>query len=775
MAGGIFWIGTNTGLYSVSNETAQPVKLNADAGIIPVITVVYSDDTGNIWIGTQQDGVYYYTDSGFLKPRQFVHSMYNPYSLSGNQVQYIYTDNGNNLWISIWGKGIDYVNLNKFRFDHYLTEQETNKENVSNFIRSIIEVNENELWCGTQLNGILVLNKDKKIIRKISSVVPPSIEHLYKDTKNNIWIATQQGLFVCDAGTKKITRVGGFENYPKAVKQFNYVSELNSGQIMVSSNSGIFLIKKQHTGFSVTQAKGIVNLDVYSTNFQDDDNNIYLCKAFKGFGIYTLVGDSFILRKDFYNQSTVKCYTQQNDSIIWIATTKGLIKFNKKKSAILKTYQTADGLPNQYIYSIIPDAENLWLTSNGGITKYSIRKNEFKNFTISDGLQSREFNTYSFCKTKNGEMLFGGVNGLNAFYPDKITKYLNTSDVLLQKLFINDTVARFYNNPEELQKLELPYNQNTISFQFAVMDYSNANDCRILYKLEGYDRDWISTKNKSLIRYANMPSEKYILNARAVNAEGVISDKIYKLSITIKTPWNKTWWFFLFVIASIASLFWLIIHAYYQRKIQQQKAILEKQKAVETERTRIATDMHDDLGSGLTKITYLSQMALYKENNKEDLDNIKKTSTELVENMSEIIWAMKEENNSLQDLLTHIKTYAYEYCSSNNLECSIKISETLDTRIVKGENRRNIFLAVKEILHNIVKHAQAKNVLITVLLDNGWTIHIKDDGIGVNAAQKEKIFGGHGLKNIHSRIKSVGGQVEIIDNNGTEVVFHIPF
>ncbi|HMI80067.1 MAG TPA: ATP-binding protein, partial [Ferruginibacter sp.] len=184
-----------------------------------------------------------------------------------------------------------------------------------------------------------------------------------------------------------------------------------------------------------------------------------------------------------------------------------------------------------------------------------------------------------------------------------------------------------------------------------------------------------------------------------------------------------------------------------------------------------------DLGSGLTKITYLSQMAINKENSKEDLQAIKKTSTELVENMSEIIWAMKEENNSLEDLLYYIKVYAVEYCAANHLNCTIQFPEKLPAGNVTGQNRRNIYLAAKETLHNIVKHAHAQQVTVTVSLDTGWVLSIKDDGggIAVNTIKPDQLFGGNGLKNIKNRIEAVNGRVEIINNQGTEVQFHIPF
>lgn len=207
--------------------------------------------------------------------------------------------------------------------------------------------------------------------------------------------------------------------------------------------------------------------------------------------------------------------------------------------------------------------------------------------------------------------------------------------------------------------------------------------------------------------------------------------------------------------------------------IKMQKIILEKQTALENERTRIAADMHDDLGSGLTKINYLSQMALANNENHDNLNKIHKTSSELVENMSEIIWAMKEENNSLEDLITYIKMYTADYLETNELECKISIPDIFNSIVVKGNIRRNIFLSVKEALHNIVKHAHAKKVEIIIILDENFEIVIQDDGIGF---EEHLIKPGHGngINNMKKRIKSINGITKINFDKGTKIEFIIP-
>jgi signal transduction histidine kinase len=200
---------------------------------------------------------------------------------------------------------------------------------------------------------------------------------------------------------------------------------------------------------------------------------------------------------------------------------------------------------------------------------------------------------------------------------------------------------------------------------------------------------------------------------------------------------------------------------------------IERHQSVENERSRIAADMHDDLGSGLTRITYLSQLAKGKLTD-ENLAKIKQTSIDLVENMSEIIWAMKEDNNTLEDLITYIKMFSADYLESNNIQLFISIPESYNSIVVIGDYRRNVFLSVKETLHNIVKHSKATNVNITISNQNNLLISIKDNGIGFENKKSNSKTGGNGLNNIKNRIEKIGGQIEMIDKNGIETIFTIP-
>jgi len=205
--------------------------------------------------------------------------------------------------------------------------------------------------------------------------------------------------------------------------------------------------------------------------------------------------------------------------------------------------------------------------------------------------------------------------------------------------------------------------------------------------------------------------------------------------------------------------------------------ILEKQQAIDQERSRIAADMHDDLGAGLTKIKYITEHILEKTDSGEavqpELQKLKSFSSELVESIGEIIWAASEKNNLLSDTLYYLRSYAVNYCEENDLDCQFEIPGSFKDRIVGGNIRRNIFLLLKEGLHNVVKHAGAKKVTIKIGVTEKLELLINDDGKGFS--ESENISSGNGLINMKKRVRELNGSIGFKNSNGTSIIIHLPF
>jgi signal transduction histidine kinase len=251
------------------------------------------------------------------------------------------------------------------------------------------------------------------------------------------------------------------------------------------------------------------------------------------------------------------------------------------------------------------------------------------------------------------------------------------------------------------------------------------------------------------------------------------SELSFKFELT--PPWWQTWWFRSIVGLLLIGILTIAIRFFYRRKLERQMGLLEKQQAIERERTRIATDMHDDLGAGLSRIKFLSQSMQKKtidDNLKTELEKITNFSDQMSEKMGEIIWALNEKNDTIADLIAFTRSYVAEYLTNHNIECDATTPPNLPANFIPGEMRRNIFLSVKECLHNVVKHADASRVEFIVELNHEMKITIHDNGKGIDW-NNQRAFS-NGIQNIAKRMKEMNGEVSYSNEKGTKVSLSVP-
>jgi signal transduction histidine kinase len=246
--------------------------------------------------------------------------------------------------------------------------------------------------------------------------------------------------------------------------------------------------------------------------------------------------------------------------------------------------------------------------------------------------------------------------------------------------------------------------------------------------------------------------------------------------IIVHPWWWETWWFRLGVGLLGIGILISVTRFYYQRKLEKQKIILERQQAVEKERTRIATDMHDDLGANLSRIKFLSETIGIKKEKQETIENeinsIRHYSHEMIDKMGEIVWALNEKNDSLSDLLAYTRSYSVEYLLQNNIQTDVQTPEQIPNHFLSGEFRRNVYLTVKEALHNVVKHSGANTVHIRIEVGKDLFISIHDNGKGFDE-KKIRPFS-NGITNMKRRIVNLKGDFEIRNTDGSTVILRVP-
>lgn len=422
-------------------------------------------------------------------------------------------------------------------------------------------------------------------------------------------------------------------------------------------------------------------------------------------------------------------------------------------------------MANSYVYGILEDDKhNLWLSTNGGLIYFDRKNNSFQNFSANDGLQSNEFNTGAFYKSASGNFYFGGIKGFNWFKninPD-LTDYAHKPSVAVTDIFLND--RRFKEDSVFLKNktINLSYYQNNVVFNFAALDFTRPEANKIQYRLENWDPHWVTTQAKT-VRYSNLSPGHYVFKIKACNADGVWSDE-QSIVVFIQAPFWKRWWFYSLMGAIILIAAVFITKAIAKRKFRRQLHDLEKQRLVEQERNRISRDMHDEIGSGLTQIALMSELMQTQkkadEELKKDVGNISSSARKLVESMSEIIWALNPQNDSLENLLAYLREQTLAYFEPFDIRYSIQFPDELPFIRLSNEQRRNLFLVAKEALNNALKHSGADTINLSMAYQNN-SIHfyISDNGKGIDES-KIKIAS-NGLRNMKKRMADVGGTLDL--------------
>ncbi|MEO6253746.1 MAG: ATP-binding protein [Ferruginibacter sp.] len=798
----IFWVdpyliflrtlsGTGNAIYLYNYRS----QLLVDSLTLDNVSTSSSDKKGNTyfltkeWLQLDRDALH----KGKLKT---VTAYFNSMVPSTFRDGWISFDNNNRLWLSNNEKG--YCNLDT---DTKTCTYFSAADGLLSSAGFTFQDAESNYWFISSANGVQKMQQSPLIkINSFKNIPTGYVTAINSDEKGNFFANSTNGIFlneekVADYHTAADNKPFYYQNQywhfinNKTLKssrgvQFNLPDHLENysqydfspsftcidrkGNLLIAGNV-LFVI-------DTTLRLYAYRLPYFCDNIVVDADNNYWC----------FTRSNIVIRLAWENGKLQELYREfipdinPRFSILWNSTTiltgtrfEGIkiYRFKDDKLSYSGSIGKKNGLSNNFIYSLLKKNEQQLLVGTGtGLVLLTMTAKD----TIAENLSLRNniFQPFiNLINTKDSSTICLTGSG-DLYHLQKETKF--SSGYMPTAFFRSIAVNEQQIN---LDENAFSYNKNNFLFSISAPSFLDNKNMKFHFVLKGDGTQWEQHTNNADYTINNLQPGSYTLTATVQYPGRFYPDKQLLYSFTIKNPFWKQWWFMLLWIITAIAVIYLLLNNYYKKQLEKKLVSVEKQQAVERERSRIAADMHDDLGSGLTKITYLSQMAINKEDSKADLLAIKKTSTELVENMSEIIWAMKEENNSLEDLLYYIKLYAVEYCAANHLNCIIRFPEKLPAGNVTGQNRRNIYLAAKETLHNIVKHAHARNVTITVSFDTRWVLSIKDDGVGIatHAIRPDQLFGGNGLKNIKNRITAVNGRVEITNDQGTELQFHIPF
>jgi signal transduction histidine kinase len=332
--------------------------------------------------------------------------------------------------------------------------------------------------------------------------------------------------------------------------------------------------------------------------------------------------------------------------------------------------------------------------------------------------------------------------------------------------------------------LIIPPGRGELDIQYAALSYTAPEKILYRYKLEGVDSEWVNAGNIRVTKYNNLHPGRYRFQVTACNNDGIWNEQGQSVELMLEPHFWQTWWFFtLCGIAAVGIVGGTARYVTY-RRMQKKLTQIEQQRAVEQERTRIARDVHDELGAKLTRISFQGGIATCSLNDpvetRKQIEEMSAAAREAVSSLHEIIWAADPQNDSVEGLLAHISQHAEEFFNACAIRCEVVTPEQIPEHHISARARHNLFLAIKEAINNAAKHAKATRVLIEIIIrTNELEILVSDDGAGFKIDPaievppgRTKPTGHHGLVNMQERLKSINGRCEIHTQEGLGTTIH---
>jgi signal transduction histidine kinase/DNA-binding response OmpR family regulator/ligand-binding sensor domain-containing protein len=600
---GLVWIGTNRALIQLSDQLKQKaiyyyseegLHFSADWKGLP--KKITCDKSGNLWIATFEGVITFNQEK-----KTFQQIRYNPghkEGLSFDNITSVFTDKGNIVWIGTAGVGIDrYIGYSK-QFEHYLSKNQTNRIYS---VYDLVSLSGSGLWFSALDGKLLHLDRTTgrcREIKKPDNINEWMIDDISIDHQGKMWISNDNLLLHFDPVSELA------KTYVLVNRDVNEFLPSDSVHSLLTDNKDNLWLCNAHTLKRFDPDLGIMEnhtfqgLELNQVNtFLCDENGVFWIATLNGLLKYHMDTEDQILYQarpegeGYLRNANVTCILPDPKDpglFIWMGTGGGGLHRMNKQSETFQVYDLNDGLPNNYIYGILADEKGkLWISTNKGLSCFDPEHNTFENYTSKDGIQNNEFNSRSYYKSESGEMFFGGINGISAFYPQQIEPNPNIPDVVLTDFQISyktvtpgteDSPLKY--TISETGSIDLDYKQRNIAFSFAAMDFTNPDKNQFRYKLEGFNDDWIDARTENHATYTNLPHGHYVFRVQGSNNDGIYNESGTSIRVHIARPLWKKWWAYL-LYTIIAGLAGFAMFRYFNEKRRMQRIILEEQLKAE--------------------------------------------------------------------------------------------------------------------------------------------------------------------------------------------------
>lgn len=794
---GKLWVGTTTGLFnfnSVSKRFEEARFSLSPTSEFPLhnscIRSIVEDKSGNLIIGTEGNGLY-------------VLSLYsqNPVAIQNyrtenseighNIIQSLLIDRSENLWIGTL-QGISKTDLKKKKFNILRNSNSPNSLNLlGNVIASIYQDDEGFLWVGNWGQGLNRINRKTNDVECFSSQMSGNhwisndfIHVIFEDTDHHIWLGTRNGIMIYDRPHHQfVPWTEFFKN--QALPDFRNVRismiiQDKSLNYWIGTQNGLYKIDLKKSAVEVFQEE--LNTDhqlsgnlIYCL-LEDSEGLIWIATG-SGLDVFNPVTQKikhFREGKEGLSDDFVISLCEDNKGRIWIGTSTYVNVYNKKDSTFTY-YSQEHGLPNNRIFEIIKDKnDGLWFATGKGLCWFDEKQNTFQSFTLEDGLQSLEFNLRAAYACKDGEMLMGGMNGFNSFYPDSIAKNPYVPNLVFTAFYITKGTSREYINLAESPEVVLNHAVNSFTIEFAALEFTNPQKNNYTYQMEGISDDWVDIGNRKFVPFSALQPGEYTFKVKGSNNDGVWNNNEISVRIIVLPPWwksNLAYTFYL-VLISLSIVVFIKVR---ERKLKRDKKILEQKVAERTlqieEKNQLISSKNQelnelnrtkdkffsiighDLGNQFNIIVGFSEMLVsgfkkldagkleYHLNN---IYNSSRHAHDLLENL--LTWA-KMQTKGIQfnpevfsvnaKIKESIELFEGAYTKKN---LKIKVHAEEDILVFADVN---MFSAIiRNLLSNAIKFSYENDAIsiYAIKKDEFCEISVIDSGVGISDENLQKIF-----------------------------------
>jgi len=809
-AQGRIWVGSTEGITRISILDSTRTHWTKDHITEYSAGALFTDRNGTVWIGTNDGRLIAYRAGEFFTVASGL--------LPNIRTQAIFQDRAGRMW---FGGIFGILMVDGERQRRYSMPDGLPARGVWSFC----EDNDGNFWVGTSEGLYRKLERDGKVLfQKEKSFGGAIIYDMCLDAEGNVWFASDPGIRRLLAPDVLVDFPHSLD---LATAGFGPVTQSFDGSILFGSrNSGLFVLSPSglRRGSSVKPGTTLTILSIFPENqsaiwygikgggvflqkgagqfdFRETpgfvDRDVYAFSKYQDGNI--LIGTSQGLWRYHDNSTLLPLNHPAVDSLtifdispsaktneFWIATDKGirivhvennkvlsvatpdvrllqerivysiLIDHNKRiwmgtdggglvfyNGDSYRQYTTDDGLVGNRVFALAEDSlHSLWVGTSAGLSQFD--GSSFRSFTHDEGF--REIGLHGLFVDDKGMLWVSNFPGIAKINPRILTRSTRPPPVYITHMEIDTS------NYANMQSIEVDPNPAVITFRYAGLSFTDERNVRYKYRLRGFDKDWSSPVTTREVRYTHLGSGAYIFEVLARSADGVWSRQPASIEFAIHPPFYARWWFILLTLFVVFAS----IYALYRYRLS---------KALEMERTRsrIAMDLHDDIGSSLTRISVLSEVAQRQVDAQSTLARIGDTARELIDTLGDIVWSVDPKHDDLQNVVRRIAQFGQDVCNGKEIIFETDIRSTFDQTKLSIDQRRDVYLLFKEALNNVVRHANASTVRFFIREEDGKALlSLIDDGIGINDDQGA----GHGLSSMKERAQRAGGTLSMGNHDG---------